>query len=183
MEKFFVFWKDAVWSKVIAYAICAAAAWAFGVFLGWWPSGLVWVHAVLAFAAVKVLTPYWAFGVAFILVASGWLLYARRVLMASRERRIPFPHFNYRLDTFDGLHWRWKYNEDGALVDLAPHCPTCNYLVHADFKISPAAIFFTQYRCEGCGAQLPPTERKFEDYRQVVSRKIMARISKGEHAK
>jgi len=82
----------------------------------------------------------------------------------------------------EGIQWRGHIGEDGRIIGLASHCPTCQFRIKPEVAHRPMyhASIVTGFHCLDCGEtnkQLNGTSLAIKD---VISRKIEAQWRRGE---
>lgn len=94
-----------------------------------------------------ILIPIWLFILFLGVIFSGGI--AIVILIRNRKSTKEAEWLTYLTDKFDGLIWRWRYNNQ-QIVDIAAFCP------HDDTRlVVDDRIVYTHFLCETC-------EREFE---------------------
>lgn len=172
-------WNDPVWSKVISAAILLGAGWVTHR-LNWWPGWMTRkIASVWAYLVSRVGVPLWLLAL-LILVATIAVLFAAFLLwvsLSARRHDVAEPWRSYTSDLFDGLRWRWRY-ENGAINHLFSFCPACDYQVLPDnmSRFSPTVGF----HCDGCGRNLGAQEGPYENLVSRVTRLIQQKLRNGD---
>jgi ribosomal protein S27E len=84
---------------------------------------------------------------------------------------------DYRMDSFFGVIWRWRYGFHGSPEDIWCFCPRCDtQLVYTEDRF-PDRVWFT---CEHCGQRLCESEGSKEYVLSKVFRQIDRKIRNGE---
>lgn len=170
-------WSDPVWSKVIAGAILAVAAALWTFFAGWWPDIANAVGAAFDFVTAKTLTPNWLLGL-LSLCSCALVIIAALAIIDARSGPLMV---TYRMDRILGVKWRWKYDANLAIYDLAPFCPTCDFqAIYVDLG---------QHRFPHLGIKCEDCNQVFADFKSVtliseiedrVEREIQRKLRSGD---
>lgn len=173
-------WNDPVWSKVIAGAILAVGALLGTYFLDWWPSIGRFAKDAYNFAVSPTSLSNWVIGVLGLLATLTII-----VLLALIWQKI-FPSssstadwWNYRVDTFFDLRWRWRYFEDGQICDVHTFCPHCDFEVYAEDASAYRGVDRIVLRCDSCGQKLGEFGESFASLENKAKRFIQQKIRNG----
>jgi hypothetical protein len=81
----------------------------------------------------------------------------------------------YREDTLFGIHWRWRYGQDG-IYNLHSFCPHCDMQVYPHPVDTHRPGDWVEYRCDDCGAKLQSFECGQSELQDRVTRKIQQKV-------
>jgi hypothetical protein len=122
------FWRDPVWSAVIAAAIIGGLSY----FSGIWPDIWNLIKSIPTFLAKELPIPIWV-----LLIVVPVLLFLIPFIHSLQSNREP-GFVLYTSDIIFDINWSWRwippniYSSNYTLKDLTPRCPSC----HAVLKIS-----------------------------------------------
>jgi hypothetical protein len=172
-------WHDPVWSKVIASLILAAIGVSGAYFLDWWELIRRLFSGALYFATIKTSVPNWALGLLGLLSLPSIFL-----LVISFWRGIFLPNVtgNWRLyvsDVFFGIHWRWRYFDDGGIYDLCSFCPDCDLQIYPNDISYTMANYRTVFRCDNCERDLCELHMSHSDLENRVKRNVQQKLRNG----
>jgi len=173
MEK--QFWRDPVWSNVIAGVIVAMLLWVMHRENWWLP---VWHGMTTAWAYLlgTITVRRWIFG----LLTVGTVLFAALVTMltiiarkgANQNEDAP-AWLSYTSDFFFGLKWVWGY-ENRRVVIRAVLCPHCDYQLTPDSSsVFVSRVFF---HCDSCHRTTPVEGQSWPSLQSVVERLIQQKL-------
>jgi len=162
-------WNDPVWSKVISVAIVAAAASALSFFLGWWPTIISGVSALILFLGSTVSMSKWIL-VLLIFLSLPTVIIPVALLWSYLRGTSTSSHWSaYTTDEFMGLKWRWRYSGNDMENPLA-FCPFCDYQINpthgSDIYGNANNVSF---HCDNCSRHLA----SFDDPYSKLTNKVM----------
>ena len=172
------FWKDPVWSKVIAYVICTVGGSVALYFLNKRLAISTLVKRCYGFALASTSIPNWILFVLGIIVLLAVIFLGaivwQKVLQSAR------PWLNYTTDIFFGLRWRWEYSKDGQIYNTHTFCPYCDLQVNfhnaTDLGNDNDYIVF---HCENCDHHLGEFQGSFDLFKDKTIRNIQLKIRNG----
>lgn len=173
------YWKDPVWSAVIAAGVVAAAG-AIGTYLlDWWPTIGKALAEVIDFVLDRSSIPNWLIGVMaictllilLVLVGAAW-----NAIRPSRKANLTW--LTYTSDSFFGVRWRWKYINN-AVGELTTFCPNCDYQVFPEDASAYSAIDRIAFRCDSCQRELATFNESYSALKSKVERFIHQKIRNG----
>lgn len=172
------FWKDPVWSKVIASAIIGAITLIGTFLLDLWPTIGGKFHLVTTYLQNSTSVQNWILG---LLILSS-LPFLILILALAWHQARPNTHTkpaekNWKLyveDKFFGLQWRWDYLNNG-ISGLHTYCPHCDYQVyHIDTNEYGRPRI--QFDCDCCHKHLGTFQEPYISLRSKVERFIDQKI-------
>lgn len=107
------------------------------------------------------------------------LAVVRSIRSSLRKTAIPSFH-TYKQDRFEGAIWRWNFTANGRIVDVIPHCPTCDMVLT---YVSDHWSFHDEFdlACEHCGVRKGRTHHcKPHHLEDLITRKVERKIRTGE---
>lgn len=177
-------WDDAVWSKVIAGAILAAAGVVITYLMNWWPAIAGVVASLFGFLAEASSVPNWLIGIGIVcsvlvLIIAAMILWQAVSPTSGTSREASR---GYLTDTFFGLRWRWQYGGDGDIRDLYACCEHCDYQVHAENVSGYDAVPSMLFRCDLCSSTAGPFNEEPFEFESKIRRRIQQKLRTGTWA-
>ncbi len=169
------FWKDPVWSSVVAGLIVAGSLSGGATALGWWPVVVSGIESAWVSIISDVAVPAWLL---LVMVAACMKVSWELATWWDRLGKRPYEH-----DVIEGVKWRWdaRHGSPEEVVDVTPYCPTCDMQVVPEVKAEgygDSRTVRSTYCCDGCGTKLG----RFEDdptYKSRVVRHIERNLRNG----
>jgi hypothetical protein len=170
------FWKDPVWSTVIAAAIVAVAGLILTSVLDLWESVASALSSSAQYAAGTAPVPRWLFAVLILLAAPTVIVTAVGLWTVVRRDAVAKPTWrSYKTDLFQGIRWRWGYRENG-ISDLLPFCPKCDYQLAPDETRQYGGIRDTVFRCDLCTEVVAAVDEPYSELKGKIERFIHQKI-------
>lgn len=173
-------WSDPVWSKVIASTIIAVAVVAGSYLLNWWPAIGGALAGVWRFFRASSMVPNWV-------LLLGGLMSIPSVLIAgallkhwwSGGEPNALSWKSYVSDIYFNLKWRWRYLDDGFIVDVHTFCPHCDFQVYAEDVSSYRVVDHIAFKCDSCGRALGEFHESYLSLENKTKRFIQQKIRNG----
>lgn len=174
------YWKDPVWSAVIATVIVAAVGAVGTVFLNLWPAIGQFVTSVTKAAGEPSNMPNWLFWLISVIATPTVLFLAIALWQAIRPTAEAIDCRSYISDGFLNLRWRWSYYYDGGLGDIHSFCPHCDFQVFPVNASAYSAVDRIEFHCDSCQRSLATFEEPYASVESKVRRFIQQKIRNGE---
>ena len=181
-------WNDPVWSKVISAGIVGAVGAAGITYRQYWLSALLHgVSASWAYLFSTSLVTHWVLGLlALFTILFFILLISLSTTLTSGSKKNAYENmiritpewYDYSMDSFFGLKWRWTY--DGPQIVLNAFCPSCDYQVFPDDP-SEFSYGHIAFNCASCNRIIARIDDTWDGLKSKITRFIQQRIRNGTY--